>query len=163
MNTVHSDSTAPAETNDIVATQVPEGYRLAFLPRHFGRHFMQVESSIFGHMRNLCPDYTGGYWEFFDLSNGGCYVSVWARHLELTGPAPDHRVHEERGGDDRQGSDDATRALAVRGRPGRLHRPAQGRVVHAARLRELVGLSRRAATDAAAAPQSGCSTAWAAA
>lgn len=86
MNTVHSDSTAPAETNDIVATQVPDGYRLAFLPRHFGRHFMQVESSIFGHMRNLCPDYTGGYWEFFDLSNGGCYITPRGESYVLRAP-----------------------------------------------------------------------------
>ena len=71
-------------------------------------------------------------------------------------------MHDERGGDEVHGSDDATRPLAVRLRRGRLHRPAQGRVVHAARLLGLVALSRRSATDAAAARRSGCSTAWAA-
>ena len=90
-------------------------------------------------------------------------VSVWARHLELTGRAPDHRVHDERGGDDRQGSDDATGAPAVHWRARRLHPPAHGSLGRAARLRGLVDLSRRAATGAAAPPRSGCSTAWAAA
>jgi len=90
-------------------------------------------------------------------------VSVWARHIELTGAVRHHRMHDERGGDDLQDCADATRALGTRRCPGRLHRPAHGRVVHAAPLRSLVGLSRRAATGAAATPQSGCSTAWAAA
>ena len=60
--------------------------------------------------------------------------------LELTGLVPDPRVHDERGGNDRQSNDCATRPLAARRRPGDLHRPAHGRVVHAARLRSLVGL-----------------------
>ena len=90
-------------------------------------------------------------------------VSVWARHLELTGLAPDHRVHGERGDDDRQGSDNATRALAVHWRPRRLHRPAHGSLFRMARLRGFVDLSRPVATCAAATPRSGCSTAWAAA
>ena len=88
-------------------------------------------------------------------------VSVWARHLELTRPASDHRVHGERGGNGQRGSDDATCALAARRCPGRLHRPAHCRVVHTARLCALVDLSRRAATGAAATPRSGCSTVWA--
>ena len=46
-------------------------------------------------------------------AGGAPAVSVRARHLELTRPAPDHRVHDERGGDDLQGSDAATRSLHV--------------------------------------------------
>ena len=42
---------------------------------------------------------------------GTSRVSVWARHLELTEVAPDHRVHDERGGEELQGSDDATGSL----------------------------------------------------
>ena len=62
------------------------------------------------------------------------FVSVWPRHLDLRGMAPDHRVYGERGGDDREGSDDASRALAVRGCPRHLVRPAHGRDVRATRL-----------------------------
>jgi len=97
------------------------------------------------------------------VGDGVLFVSVWARHLELTGSARDHCVHDERGGDDLQDCDDATRALAARRRAGHLHQPAHGRVVHTARLCGLVDVSRCAATDAAAVPRSGCSTAWAAA
>ena len=88
-------------------------------------------------------------------------VSVWARHLDLIGTAPDHHAHDERCGDELQGGDDATHSLPARRRPDRLHRPAHCRVAHTARLRGLVDLSRRAATGAAATPRSGCSTAWA--
>ena len=59
----------------ITATQVPDGQRLDFLPRHFGRLMMQVESKIYSRFQQLCPDYKGGYWEFFDISNGGCYLA----------------------------------------------------------------------------------------
>jgi len=46
---------------EIVCTRVPDNLRLGFLPRHFGRHFMLVESVIYSHMSNLCADYSGGY------------------------------------------------------------------------------------------------------
>ena len=78
-------------------------------------------------------------------------------------PAPDHRVHEERGGEDLQGGDDAIRALAARHHVGRLHRPTRRCVVHSARWVGRVVVSLRAATGAAATPRSGCSSAWAAA
>ena len=84
----------------------------------------------------------------------GAYASGWARHLDLTGQATDHRVHDGRGGDDREGSDDASGSLAVRRRFGRVHRPAHGRVVHTARMRGLVDLSRLgAAMDGRPHPQ----------
>ena len=96
-----------------------------------------------------------------DLHRVSLIVCVWARHLELTGAAPEHRVHDERGDDELQGSDDAARVLASRRRPRRVHRPAHRRVVRTSRLRVLVDLSRCAATDAAATPRSDCSTVWA--
>jgi len=61
MNNVQSDAFDSAAHTRITATPVPENYRLAFLPRHFPRYFMQAESAVFGHMSNLCPRYTGGY------------------------------------------------------------------------------------------------------
>lgn len=64
----------PVESN-IVATLVPETKRLAFLPRHFGRQMMVFEQCLFTQMSQLSADYVGGYWEFYDLSNGGCYLA----------------------------------------------------------------------------------------
>jgi len=86
MNTVQSDAFDSAAHTQITATLVPDNYRLAFLPRHFPRYFMQAESAVFGHMSNLCPHYTGGYWEFFDLTNGGCYLAPRGGAYALLAP-----------------------------------------------------------------------------
>lgn len=59
----------------IVATLVPDQGRLAFLPRHFGKDMLTVENVIYTQFAKLCPTYTGGYWHFYDLSNGGCYLA----------------------------------------------------------------------------------------
>lgn len=63
------------EQQSIVATLVPDEDRLAFLPRHFGKHMLTVENALYAQFANLCPTYTGGYWHFYDLSNGGCYLA----------------------------------------------------------------------------------------
>lgn len=62
------------EQQAIVATLVPEEDRLDFLPRHFGKHMLTVENALYSQFAKLCPSYTGGYWHFYDLSNGGCYL-----------------------------------------------------------------------------------------
>jgi hypothetical protein len=63
------------ERQAIVATLVPEEDRLEFLPPHFGPHMLTVENALYAQFANLCPTYTGGYWHFYDLSNGGCYLA----------------------------------------------------------------------------------------
>jgi hypothetical protein len=63
------------EQPSIVASLVPEEERLDFLPRHFGTHMLTVENFLYAQFTNLCPTYTGGYWHFYDLSNGGCYLA----------------------------------------------------------------------------------------
>lgn len=59
----------------IIATEVDEKQRLEMLPKYFGRIMMQVEAHIFGFMGRLCDGYNGGYWSFYELSNGGFYMS----------------------------------------------------------------------------------------
>lgn len=72
---IYKDNTMTAsEHTPIIATLVAEQDRLAFLPTLFGRLMMHVESGIYDWMRQLCPDYDGGYWEFVALSNGGGYL-----------------------------------------------------------------------------------------
>jgi len=70
----------------IVASLVPEDRRLDFLPRHFGTHMMLVETQIYHQFANLAPQYRGGYWEFFDLSNGGCYLAPGQDFFRLIHP-----------------------------------------------------------------------------
>jgi hypothetical protein len=59
----------------ILATLVPDHQRLEFLPRHFGRLMMTFEQHVYTRLSELSRDYTGGYWNFLSLGNGGCYVA----------------------------------------------------------------------------------------
>ncbi len=59
----------------IIVTLVPDAQRLEFLPRHFGRQMLTVERAVYAHLGNLCVDYSGGLWDYLDLSNGGCYMA----------------------------------------------------------------------------------------
>jgi hypothetical protein len=66
----------PAITSaKIAARQIPSDERLQILPRHFGRHMLAVEFAVYTLMRKLANQYTGGYWDYFELSNGGFYMA----------------------------------------------------------------------------------------
>lgn len=58
----------------ILSTLVSENDRVRFLPQKCGTNFLRVEQAIYFWMKLLCPDYHGGYWEFYDLSNGGWFM-----------------------------------------------------------------------------------------
>ena len=50
--------------------------RADFVHQLFGLHFpMMVEPTIFGMAQRLSPDYRGGYWQFYSLTNGGFYMA----------------------------------------------------------------------------------------
>lgn len=59
----------------VTARQVSTQSRINALPRHFGRHMMAVETMVFAYMRELVEVYQGGYWEFYELTNGGFYMA----------------------------------------------------------------------------------------
>lgn len=67
----------------ITAQRMAEGQRLGFLPRHFGKFFIAAESGVDRTMRRLCPQYPGGPWEFFALSNGGALPAALRRQRLL--------------------------------------------------------------------------------
>ncbi|WP_236074772.1 antirestriction protein [Paraburkholderia nemoris] len=54
---------------------VPAERRTEFFPRYLGGHFLKGESMIYDWARRLSAEYTGGSWEFFELSNSGFYVA----------------------------------------------------------------------------------------
>ena len=63
-------------TEPTTATLVSDARRLEFLPRHFGpRTMTRFETGVYGWMDTLCPYYHGGYWNFFELSNGGAFMA----------------------------------------------------------------------------------------
>src|SRR5699024_9703965 len=54
----------------ITATAVPEAERMQFLPRFFGHQYMMLgETMVYSWMERLAPDYHGGFWNFYTLSN----------------------------------------------------------------------------------------------
>jgi len=64
--------TTPIITNTIV----PESERLNIADGLFGMAYMlKLEPAVFTTAERLSTDYTGGYWEFHDLSNGGFYMA----------------------------------------------------------------------------------------
>ena len=60
----------------ITCTTVPESERLTFIEKLFGlRYVTLLEPTVFETAGMLAADYSGGYWEFFSLSNGGMYAA----------------------------------------------------------------------------------------
>jgi hypothetical protein len=55
---------------------VPEAQRSDHVGELFGVHFpMQLEPFIYTITGQMAPDYRGGYWRFYSLSNGGFYMA----------------------------------------------------------------------------------------
>ena len=73
-----SPATSPVHSapGAITCSVVPGDERLKFLPRVFGRRYIQGETAVFTWMRRLCRNYNGGFWDFVDLSNGGFYLRL---------------------------------------------------------------------------------------
>ena len=54
---------------------VPNKDRLKFLPKHVGLFMTRLETSIYDWMVRLDKAYTGDYWEFYELDNGGFFLA----------------------------------------------------------------------------------------
>ena len=55
---------------------VTEQKRTSHTAGLFGLHFpMRLEPVVYGLTENLSEDYHGGYWDFWELSNGGFFMS----------------------------------------------------------------------------------------
>ena len=60
----------------IFRIQLNEEERINYPAYHFGDDFpFRIEPFIFSMAGNLSEDYTGGYWHFYELSNGAFYMS----------------------------------------------------------------------------------------
>lgn len=60
----------------VVAKEIPQSLRISALPRYFGTQLMlRVERTIYSTLKQLATEYHGGYWHFYDLSNGGFYMA----------------------------------------------------------------------------------------
>ena len=86
MNHTNTEEGACDIGSPVLATLVSQAERLAFLPRHFGRQMMTFETAVYAQMQVLSVDYTGGYWEFDDLTNGGCFMAPRGLPLRVVAP-----------------------------------------------------------------------------
>ena len=70
------------ELNSITAKAVPENQRMDVADKHFGiRYPLQLEPTVYQFAEQLAEAYSGGYWHFYQLSNGGFYMAA-----DLEGP-----------------------------------------------------------------------------
>ena len=53
------------ESNLIHCNKVKNKDRILFLTHQLGCWANEFEQSVFSWLRNLCPEYKGGYWEFY--------------------------------------------------------------------------------------------------
>lgn len=68
----------------ITACVVPDDARADFVHRLFGLHFpVTLEPAIFNTASLLAPAYSGGFWQFHALSNGGFYMAPDADGFEV--------------------------------------------------------------------------------
>lgn len=66
-------------TTSITRQLVADNQRLHVTEHYFNLHFpLAIEPSIYTFADRLSADYTGGYWHFYTLSNGGFYMSPMA-------------------------------------------------------------------------------------
>lgn len=70
--------------NVVTATLVAQKDRGMFFPKHLGMSRLLTGENTFYHfMDKLVPDYKGGNWTFYNLSNGGFYIAPSFRHAHL--------------------------------------------------------------------------------
>lgn len=69
--------TACRELSALYVSVVPEHERQDFWRRHFGTvpPWLSPELTILSWFSRLCREYSGGYWHFYTLSNGGVFMA----------------------------------------------------------------------------------------
>jgi hypothetical protein len=75
MNIHGTDTAAQDGITPVVARQITEERRLGTLGRYFGLRALTFENAVYDFLRRFAPEYTGGYWQFYELSNGGFYMA----------------------------------------------------------------------------------------
>lgn len=61
--------------SSVTSSLISQTRRMTALPRYFGRFMGVVEGAVFDALGELCKDYKGGSWEFYELSNGGFFMA----------------------------------------------------------------------------------------
>jgi hypothetical protein len=98
------DTEALASDPTIKCTRVPDSKRMNTLPHYLGRQLMIGEALVYQSLQSVCYAYSGGFWDFLELSNGGFYMTP-----RLEGPL---RIQCEGNGFDGEMSCDAAGIVA---------------------------------------------------
>lgn len=62
--------------NTITRQSVQSNQRISHTAKRFGVWFpLNIEPAIFAIAGNIAPEYSGAYWAFYQLSNGGFYMA----------------------------------------------------------------------------------------
>ncbi len=65
----------------IIRSNVAIDQRINHTANIFGIHFpLRLEPVVYHITETIAPEYNGGYWEFYALSNGGFYMSPISNH-----------------------------------------------------------------------------------
>ena len=68
-------------TESITRRILAEGERADFVHALFGLYFpLKLEPTIFNMAGMLARDYSGGYWQFYEIGNGGFYMAPDVDH-----------------------------------------------------------------------------------
>lgn len=65
---------------DTKVTPIPEEQRTDFLPKLFGHRLMVTgENAVYSFMEALSCDYHGGFWQFYETTEGALYMAPEGR------------------------------------------------------------------------------------
>ncbi len=64
-----------ATASQVTAQLVDDASRMGTLARYFGDRAVRFEAAVFDFMRRFSADYGGGFWQFYELNNGGFYMA----------------------------------------------------------------------------------------
>lgn len=64
-----------AQKEMIKKSKVGQRQRMAILPKYAGRNMILLENTVYNTMQSYCEEYSGGYWHYWELSNGGFFMS----------------------------------------------------------------------------------------
>ncbi|WP_158643053.1 antirestriction protein [Pseudoduganella lurida] len=67
----------------VTAQRVGVFQRMKCLPQRFGVLGIVVEQRVYHVMGEMCRAYDGGYWDYYELSNGGFYMAPRSAHAYL--------------------------------------------------------------------------------
>ncbi len=71
------NNTVEFEGNELLKRCLwPSKRRMDFYPTFIRKQAMLFEGMVFRYMEEYCTPYSGGYWNFYALSNGGFYIGL---------------------------------------------------------------------------------------